>query len=199
MKVTRAQADENHDAIVKAASQQMRKRGFDQINVAEVAGAAGLTHGALYSRYGSKDALKAVATARAFEDTVRDFGGLPVDKLLKAYLSPQHRDNAEIGCPNAALVSDVWRQPAATREAFCDGLRKFVALVGGSLELAQLEHGDDLAVTVLATMVGGMALSRAVRDVDQAYSDEILHGIAGQLSKFFSKGDPKAQTESDQK
>ncbi|MEX3969700.1 TetR/AcrR family transcriptional regulator [Paraburkholderia caribensis] len=189
MKVTKAQASENRDAILKEAAAQLRKRGFDQVSTADIAGAAGLTHGAVYSRYKSKDALKVDATRRAFRDTIRDFGDLSLDDFLKRYLSPKHRDHPEAGCPNAALSSEVWRQPIAIKEVFHDGLKDFVNLVAETLERDGVEDGRDKAMSMLATLVGTIALSRAIRDVDESYSDEMLRRVRFQLKRLAGKHD----------
>jgi TetR/AcrR family transcriptional repressor of nem operon len=184
MKVSKAQATENRDAILSAAASQIRERGLDQMNVNEVARDAGLTHGALYSHFSSKDALKAAATESAFDETVRAFTGLSMDQFLGRYLSPQHRDNPAMGCPNAALVSEVWRQPSETQKIFRDGLQRFVALTDAALERGGNAPNRDKAIALFATLVGGLALSRAIRDVDKAGSEEILHAVAGQTRAF---------------
>ncbi|RKP49572.1 TetR/AcrR family transcriptional regulator [Pararobbsia silviterrae] len=184
MKVSKAQASENRNAITKAAAEEVRRLGFDGVSVAHVASTAGLTHGALYSHYDSKDGLIEAATRRAFEDTLREFSGLPFSEFVERYLSSAHRDHPEAGCPNAALMSEVWRQPETTRVAFRDGLQQYVDLVAQSLNSTTAAPVRAQAVTMLAAMVGGMALSRAVRDVDTAFSDEILSDIGAQLKSF---------------
>ncbi len=191
MKVTKEQAAKNRSAIVAAAAREIRKRGFDQVSVAEVAKASGLTHGALYSHYKSKEALGIDATQQAFDETVREFCGLSPSMFLQQYLSPAHRDHPEVGCPNASLVTEVWRQPAETQQAFRDGLRRFVALTDGMLRHDDTDPGSENAIAVFAAMVGGLALSRAVRDVDPAYSDEILRSVHSRLRAAFG-ADPQS-------
>ncbi len=182
MKVTKARATKNRDAIEKAAAAVVRERGFDQMSVAKVASAAGLTHGALYSHYGSKEALTEAAVGSAFEQTLQGLAGLSSLEFVQRYLSPLHRDHPEVGCPNAALVSEVWRQPAATRDVFRDGVQRYVDLIGTT----RAPDGEDLgkagALTMLATMVGAMALSRAIGENDPSYSDQILSDVSTQLA-----------------
>lgn len=184
MKVTKARASENRDAIEKAAAALVRERGFDQMSVAEVAAAAGLTHGALYSHYGSKEALAQAATKRAFEDSAKGLAGMSAAEFVQRYLSPLHRDHPEVGCPNAALATEVWRQPAGTRQAFRDGIQRYIELVGAMLSSGDEKHGRAEAVTVLAAMVGAMALSRAIGDIDPSFSSEILNDVGAQLALF---------------
>ena len=181
MKVSKSQASDNRHAILTAASTQIRSHGLDQTSVTDVARAAGLTHGALYSHFQSKDALTAEAMTCAFADCFRDFSGLPAAEFLQRYLSPEHRDHPEVGCPTAALVSEVARQPTELKAAFQRGVERFIGLAGESLEAVGAEHGRDRAVLMFAAMVGGLALSRAIRDVDASGSAEILRAVNNQL------------------
>ena len=181
MKVSKAQAAGNREAILKAASAQMRSRGLGETSVAEVSRAAHLTPGALYSHFQSKDELTAQAMTCAFDDCIRKFTGLSAPKFLQRYLSTQHRDNPEVGCPTAALVSEIARQPVQLQTSFNDGVARFIALARESLEKAGAEPGQDRAILMLAAMVGGLALSRAIRNVDESGSNGILRGVSNQL------------------
>ena len=181
MKVSKAKASDNRDAILRATSAQMRGRGLSQTSVAEVARAADLTHGALYSHFQSKDALTTEALKCAFADCLREFSDLPARKFVQRYLSAEHRDHPEVGCPAAALVSEIPRQPAELQAAFRSGIDRFIALTGESLEAASAKHGHDRAVLIFAAMVGGLALSRAIRNVDATGASDILRAVRTQL------------------
>ena len=50
-----------HERIVKEASRLFRERGFEKVSVDEVMKAAGLTHGAFYAHFSSKEELKSAA------------------------------------------------------------------------------------------------------------------------------------------
>jgi TetR/AcrR family transcriptional regulator, transcriptional repressor for nem operon len=169
MKVSKAQASENRQAIVHAAAAQLRERGFEQMSVAEVARAAGLTHGALYSHFKSKDALAAEAISAAFAESAFD---VPLGEFVAQYLSPTHRDHPGQGCPNAALASEIWRQPPAAQQAYRDGLEGFLRATG---------EPRDRAIALVATMVGGLVLARAIHAVDPEGSDEILRTVAAHI------------------
>lgn len=184
MRVTKEKASENRETILQAAAEQVRAVGFDRLSVADVGRAAGMTHGALYSNFKSKEELKSAATKRAFDDSVRGFTGLSPEEFLTRYLSTGHRDNPQIGCPNSALVSDVWRQPIETQEVFKDGVGCFVSLTSDTLNAHGAQHDYDRAVTIFAAMVGGLSLARAIRNVDPDASDQILQGVARQLSEM---------------
>jgi TetR/AcrR family transcriptional regulator, transcriptional repressor for nem operon len=193
MKVSKAQASGNRDAIVQAAAAQIRGRGFEHMSVADVAHAAGLTHGALYSHFKSKDALKAEAIKCAFDDCVRTFSGLTPSEFLARYLSAEHRDSPEEGCPTSALVSEVRWQLESSQMAFRDGIERFAALTGESLESIDAEHSPDRAMLMFAAMVGGLALSRAIREVDEPTSDNILRAITDQLEQLIAASAKKSK------
>ena len=181
MKVSKAKATENRDAILRAAAAGIREHGFDQTSVAEVARAAGLTHGALYAHFKSKEALAAEATAAAFSETLGVFADVGAAEFLARYLSPAHRDHPAQGCPNAALATEVWRQSAATRAAFAEGMERFIERAAQAFAPGDDPQARDRATMIFAAMVGGLALSRAIRDVDGAASDDILRAVASQL------------------
>jgi TetR/AcrR family transcriptional repressor of nem operon len=184
MKVSKSKASDNRDAILHAASTQMRSRGLDQTSIADVARASGLTHGALYNHFGSKEALTTEAMKCAFAQCLREFTDLPAPQFMKRYLSTEHRDHPDQGCPTAALVSEIPRQPAELQRVFREGVDRFVALSGKSLEAVGAEHGHDRAVLMFAAMVGGLAISRALRDIDNSGSADILRAVRKQLGQM---------------
>src|SRR5262245_11343262 len=65
-RVSKAQAEANHQAIEASASRLFREKGLDTVTVAEVMADAGLTHGGFYAHFPSKDALAASACESAF-------------------------------------------------------------------------------------------------------------------------------------
>ncbi|MFM2372616.1 MAG: hypothetical protein RIS85_2338, partial [Pseudomonadota bacterium] len=103
MRVSREQMSANRARILEEAGRLFRDRGFDAVTVADVMKAAGLTHGGFYGHFASKDALIAASVAHTME---RQDAGLSDNfaRLLDAYLTPQHRDAAALGCPTAALA-----------------------------------------------------------------------------------------------
>ncbi|MDR3472414.1 MAG: TetR family transcriptional regulator [Devosia sp.] len=186
MKVSKQQAAENRDAIIQVAATQIRERGFNQMSVAEVAKAAGLTHGALYSHFKSKEALQAAALERAFDDCAAGFAGLAPEQFLSRYLSPAHRDDVAHGCPTAALMSEMRWQSEEAKAAFHDGLIRFAALTGDSLGPSEAEEARGLALFAFAAMAGGLAIARAIRDQDEVASDAVLRAVADQLQRLVS-------------
>src|SRR5580658_7739693 len=103
-----------HDRIVKEASRLFRERGFENVTLGEVMKAAGLTHGAFYAHFGSKQELQAAAITYGQEiSTGRALSHGATKKGRQAYadryLTPRHRDNPGNGCTMAALGQEVAR------------------------------------------------------------------------------------------
>ena len=180
MKVTRQQVAKNRQRILEVAGKLFREKGFDGVSVADIMKSAGLTHGAFYGHFASKEDLAAQACANSVADTQDTWTALasdnPADQLgaiVSAYATPRHRDNLGGGCVLAALGAEAVRQRGAVRSAFTHGIRSTVAMLSmiapGASNAAQREK----ALSTLAGLVGAVILARAADDT--TLSDEILN------------------------
>jgi TetR/AcrR family transcriptional regulator, transcriptional repressor for nem operon len=173
MKVSKETSAKNRDELLKAASRLFRERGFDKVGIAEIATAAGLTHGAFYTHFESKDALCAQVIAGA----TRRGGAAPSSMTnwrayIEAYLSPKHvRDRAN-GCPYAALAGDVPREGKTVRAAFSNALDNSIDAIAATLGHQGEASSRADAVEALATMVGALVLARTA--ASPKFRDEIL-------------------------
>lgn len=171
MKISKAQADENRERIVSAASGLFRKRGFDGVSVGDLTKAAGFTHGGFYNHFKSKDALAAEALDTAFKtmaghrERARDLA-----EMLTHYLSQAARRAPEKSCPAAALGSDTARQSGELKAVFADGVEQMIASV--EARLPEGPRRRERALGVVTRMVGALMLSRAAPD--GALADELL-------------------------
>ncbi len=169
MRRSKAQVDENRRAILDAAGRLYRERGFDAVTVAEVMKAAGLTHGAFYGYFASKEALIAATVA---DLAARARPAAPWEERIAGYLTARHRADLASGCPIAALGPESIRQSAEARAAMTEAVEGMIG------RLAAAAPGDDEqerraeAVAACAAMVGALILSRAVDDPGLA--DELL-------------------------
>jgi TetR/AcrR family transcriptional repressor of nem operon len=162
-----------HDRIVKEASRLFRERGFENVSVGQVMKAAGLTHGAFYAHFGSKEELQAAAVAYGQKVSL---GRLQRNKkktkgtFEERYLSPWHRDNPGDGCTMATLGPEVARSASELKAAFEQGLEDILSARGGD---------RNEAIFQTAAMIGGVVLARAVED--PRFSDEILRSVREKL------------------
>ena len=160
-----------HERIVKEASRLFRERGFENVTVGEVMKAAGLTHGAFYAHFGSKQELEEAAVAygqRVSADRARSYKATKRGRRTFAdlYLSFWHRDNPGDGCTMAALAQEVARSTPELKAAFEKGFEEFLSAQGGDRRQAIFQT---------AALLGGVVLARAVQD--EQLSEEILKSV----------------------
>lgn len=162
--------------ILKAAAAQIREQGPHAVSVAKVMSAAGLTHGAFYAHFGSKDGLVAEAVSEMFQDAgeraegIRGLSALEEDAELRdalrtflaGYLSSSHRDKPDRGCPLPSLAVEVGRTGGQVRRNFVAGMDRMTGRIEAALaRLGRATPGADARATV-AQMVGAVGLARAM-------------------------------------
>lgn len=172
-RVSKEQTELNRHAIEAASAKLFKEKGFSGVSVADLMGAAGLTHGGFYGHFSSKDELAAVACANAFrqsaEKWAKRIGDQPdehaaLQSIVDHYLSPRSLQDIGNGCPGASLGSDVAREDEGkpVRAAYQAGTAELVEI------LATLASGDagtrrKTALVQWSLMTGAMMLARATR------------------------------------
>jgi TetR/AcrR family transcriptional repressor of nem operon len=174
------QKERSHESILDSAARLVREKGISGARVADVMQGAALTVGAFYAHFSSKDALVDEAlrrTARALRD--RLFARIEekpeadrAEIILKRYLSPDHRDNATLGCPLPAVAGEVGTSARQHAPVVAEQLDILVGRVAQHLAAGGPVPRRALAIGLVALMYGGLTLARAVRGTD--LSDEIL-------------------------
>lgn len=182
MRVSKQQAAENREKILDAAARLMRERGISGVGVDALAEAAGMTHGSVYSQFGSKERLAAEAIGRAIDGSAaRAVAHGSLADYAASYLSARHRDAPGGGCALAALGGEVQRHDGAVRGSFTDGVRRMVGRVVALLPEVSEAEREQQALARVATLVGALVLARAVDD--RVLSDRMLaagqHAVAG--------------------
>lgn len=181
MRVSKEQAAENRERILKEAARLIRERGISGTGVDALTEAAGMTHGSLYSQFGSKERLVEDAVAYAMEAKGREVPeAFDVGDYVSEYLSPSHRDRPGSGCPLAALACEIPRQSKAVRDRFTAGVRSMVGLLSGRMDLGlKPRQRDEKVLATIASLVGALVLARAVND--PKLSDDILRATKNRL------------------
>jgi TetR/AcrR family transcriptional repressor of nem operon len=177
MRYPKDQKQATRQRILEAAGRRFKQDGIDGAGVAAVMSDAGLTNGAFYAHFKSKEDLVANVLADQLRTQRQGFDGLPSDRagleaMVRLYLSPQHRDQCADGCPSAALLDEIVRRPAATRQVFTDEQLATADEIAARLDPTDAEAARTDALTLLALMVGTLQLSRALTDRD--LSDQLL-------------------------
>jgi TetR/AcrR family transcriptional regulator, transcriptional repressor for nem operon len=173
MKVSNQQAATNRERILNEATRLFREQGFDKVGVDALTRAAGLTHGGLYSHFGSKEALMAQALSHGRAQTAETPPQIKtIADAVSVYLSSAHRDNPGAGCYMAALGCDIHRQNKEVRQAFTEIVRTRVKQIAALSPKHPRRDRESEALATIATMVGAITLARAVDDPE--LSDRIL-------------------------
>ena len=191
MRYDKGHKDLTRQRIVEVASRQFREHGVAAVGLAGIMSDAGLTNGAFYAHFSSKeDLVREVLCHAGFRNKLSKAAenGTGLAGAIRDYLSQNHRDNPGKGCPTSALVAEIARHPKATRDAFTGKVADVIELIAAGLDAGSENQRRRKAVAIYAVMVGTLQLARAVND--KRLSQEILQSgadeavaIAGQIRK----------------
>ena len=177
-----ARYDAQHKAetrrrIIETAGRRLKQDGIDGSGIAALMTDAGLTNGAFYAHFESKDDLVANVVAdqlraqRAVLDSL-PAGQAALEEFIRDYLAPRHRDHPSTGCPSAALLDEIGRCDDAVRDSYTQGMQSIVDVIAAHLSPHDPPAGRTRAVGLFTVLVATMQLARAVSD--RKLSDDIL-------------------------
>ena len=189
MRVSKEKAAHNRERILTSAARLFREHGISATGVDAITEDAGLTHGGLYSQFGSKEVIAAEAIRfalargkrvwqRALE---RNPGMSALPAIVDGYLSRAHRDAPGTGCVLAALGPDIARQPRRVRQAFTKEIKDDLEFLSRLMPDDGKEDRYEDAIATFASMAGALILARAVSD--EELSDLILKSTAKRVIK----------------
>jgi TetR/AcrR family transcriptional regulator, transcriptional repressor for nem operon len=181
MRYGKDQKQATRQRILEAAGRRFKQDGIDGAGVATLMSDAGLTNGAFYAHFTSKEDLVANVLAdqlraqrHSFDAQTPDRAGL--EAFIRSYLSPHHRDQCADGCPSAALLDEIARRPYATKQVFTDELMGVIDDIASRLDPTDPEAARTDALTIFGMMIGTLQLARAL--TDRELSDQLLaHGV----------------------
>ena len=172
--------------IIEAAGRRFKRDGVDGSGVATLMADAGLTNGAFYAHFQSKDDLVANVVADQLRVQCEGLRALApgragVEQFVRAYLSVGHRDNREDGCPSAALLAELGRCPEATKRSYTDAAMVVVDDIAARLTPDNPNSARLRTLGVFSLMVGTLQLSRVL--ADRQLADDVLEqGIQNALA-----------------
>lgn len=163
--------------IIDTAGRRLKQNGIDGSGVAALMTDAGLTNGAFYAHFASKDDLVAHVVADQLASQRAVLVALPegrtsLKQFVLEYLSPQHRDDPGLGCPNAALLDEIGRCDDAVRDSYTRGMQSIVDVIATRLSPGNPAVARSTALGLFTILVATMQLARAVTDPEM--SDDIL-------------------------
>ena len=194
-----ARYDTEHKAqtrqrIIETAGRRLKRDGIDGSGVAALMTDAGLTNGAFYAHFESKDDLVAnvvadqLATQRAVLASLPE-GRAALGQFVREYLSPQHRDDPGTGCPNAALLDEIGRCGDAVRDSYTRGMQSIVEVIATHLSPEDPSAARATALGLFTILVATMQLARAVSD--RELSDDILESGISNAQLLLDREQPE--------
>jgi TetR/AcrR family transcriptional regulator, transcriptional repressor for nem operon len=177
--------DATRRRIIEAAGRRLKGDGIDGSGIATLMADAGLTNGAFYAHFASKDDLVASVVEQELRLQAATLRGLApgvtgLEQLVHAYLSPEHRDHRDAGCPSAALLDEIGRSAGATKDAYTAGAATFIDEIAARMAPADPESAHGRALVLFTMIVGTLQLSRAVSDPvlsDDALAQGLRHAL----------------------
>jgi TetR/AcrR family transcriptional repressor of nem operon len=191
MRYDAAHKARTHQRIVRTASRQLRAKGLNGPAVPALMKASGLTHGGFYKHFSSRDNL----VVEAIEESLRELTETLIEAakdsgsqegwkaMVKAYLSLERCDRAEVGCPIAALAPDIARTRSAVKQRSSAAILKFRE------EVLPFMPGKDAGekatnfLVIMSSMVGAVAIARTMPD--PTVRQRILNGVQDYLLASF--------------
>ncbi len=184
--------------IIETAGRRVKQDGIDGSGVAALMADAGLTNGAFYAHFESKDDLVAnvvddqLATQRAVLASLPE-GREALGAFVREYLSPQHRDDPGHGCPNAALLEEIGRCGDGVRDSYTRGMQAIVEVIATNLSPEDPLAARSIALGLFTILVATMQLARAVSD--RELSDDILESGISNAQLLLGYEQPETDVE----
>ena len=171
MPTTPKKHEQVRDRILKSACRLFNRHGFSSVSIDDVMGEAGLTRGSFYKYFSSKTELYAQSVVRAANEKReqsdsrgRQFGA---HQIVRDYLSANHYEDVDTGCPMIALPADISKTDRSVREAFESAFRLMVDIFQQDLDRHN-KQSRDRAFAIAAMCVGGMVLARSIENRELA-------------------------------
>lgn len=163
---------EIHQKIVSDASRRFRSEGLSGAAVSAVMRDSGLTHGGFYKHFESKDELLIESLNQAFQEISERLAdaaeqskpGTAWKAIVKAYLSPEHCDHAECGCPLSALAPELARADKTMKTQILGELTKYKTRILPFMPGRRAADRERAFFVIYSTMLGAIAIARILPD-----------------------------------
>ncbi|RAS34449.1 TetR/AcrR family transcriptional regulator [Paraburkholderia bryophila] len=173
--------EESKARILDSAGRGFRSRGFGGSGVDGLAKDAAVTSGAFYAHFKSKAAAFQEAVViglgdlrHAIDRTREEMGDRWREWFIDFYLGDRRTCDLADSCALQSLSGEVARADDDTRQAFETEFAAIVESVAKALEGKPKARREE-ATALLALLVGGVTLSRAVKD--PAVGEEIAAAV----------------------
>ena len=177
MRFEKGHKENTRRRIIEVASKRFRRDGIAASGLAGIMAESGLTNGAFYPHFDSKETLVKEALSSALNDqylvlTNDVSGATNIEDAIRRYLNRSHLSGCDEGCPSAALLPEIGRQSESTKKMYEEAYRSYIGGLAMLLPKPKSANSRRQAATIFGLMVGTMQIARAVSDPQLA--NEIL-------------------------
>jgi TetR/AcrR family transcriptional repressor of nem operon len=167
MRYEKGHKDITHDHILDVAARRFRKDGIAASGLAGIMSEAGLTNGAFYNHFSSKSEMVEkcieLATDEQWQQFEKEIASGRLLDLIRAYLSEEHRDHPDSGCPSAALLPEISRQEPAARHVYAESVKRLLHAVEKQLpDMPKGPKAREIAIGIMGLLIGILQMARAV-------------------------------------
>ena len=182
---------QTRDRIVRNAARKLRAEGLSGPGVASVMKASGLTVGGFYKHFRSKDELLADAIAMSFSEFGEKAHLLlknvpPQDwwkEIVRWYLSPEHCDHPDTGCPVASLAPDIVRAKLTIRRRIASQVKGLVEEWVEFMPGATAAERERNFLVIFSAMAGAVSTARLF--TEPAERQKVLANVRDYLLRSF--------------
>jgi len=183
--------EEVHEKIVKDAARRVRAEGLTGAAVSAVMRDAGLTHGGFYKHFDSKDQLLMESLSEGFREIADQLAqagekaqpGTAWKAIVKFYLSPEHCDHADHGCPLVALGPELARVGKAAKPQVVSELVKYKNRMVPFMPGKRTADKEKAFFVIFSSMIGAIEIARLLPD--PAIREKVLGNVREFLLNSF--------------
>ena len=188
MRYTKTHKEETRQKLLDSSRAIAKKGGFKATGVDALMASIGLTGGAFYSHFSSKQALFEALVAQEMDNSSAMLAGDQdspdnhVAKCLRDYLSSFHAMNPDVGCVLPTLGAEIAQAGPEVRSTVEAALKRT------QKSWSQRTGDPDAGWALIAQCVGALVLARAVE------SDRTRKEILSASRRFLDKALPSSAT-----
>jgi TetR/AcrR family transcriptional regulator, transcriptional repressor for nem operon len=182
MRYKAGQKEETRKKMLEAAGRGFRSHGYDGIGVDGLAKEAGVTSGAFYSHFGSKDGAFKAALEAGLDEVIatlpkiqRENGKDWIKAFADYYLGRDHRADLACGCAMATLTPEVVRSGSELHVIYEQKMSMIADLIAAGLAGGSKVERRARAWAMLGVLIGGLTVARAMDNMQTA--DEVANAI----------------------
>ena len=175
MKTKKGEKEKLRKTILDKAISYLKKHGRGGSGTDQIMNYVGLTRGALYSHFKSKDDLFANAVCNDLENLEKKLiqrfsqdSSEVLKKIIEDHLSEKSLTDVEGGCAFTSLSSDMQRSKGAHRGMYESYMNRIYALFAKALQEEFPDDSDEVshlkALNLYSGLVGTLTMARTMKD-----------------------------------